>query len=242
MAIPSNLKTPGVYTEINTQTKRTGLPAQDHKVLLLVSDDSEGAGAGDGGLQTVSTQAQADSISGDKNSSLSRMARAALATTLSLSMQVASASVSGGGSGGLPENCDPDTVSLQNPELDFGDVAYLTLSIDGEPDRVINIDTQADGNTFAFTLFSNLLIDDSNLFARAFSGGTAAFFLDSNLGNYSLFGNSDDGLTPEPHNVVFKPTAGLVAGEVDLAQIVFGLQLGSSLTVHSCALNTIAAS
>lgn len=36
--IPANLKTPGAYFDVNTNTQRTGLPANTHKVLFLSTD------------------------------------------------------------------------------------------------------------------------------------------------------------------------------------------------------------
>lgn len=41
MPVPSNLKTPGIYTDVNINTQRTGLPANTHKVLFLTPDLSD---------------------------------------------------------------------------------------------------------------------------------------------------------------------------------------------------------
>jgi len=38
MPIPSGIKTPGVYTDVNINTLRTGLPANVHKVLFVTND------------------------------------------------------------------------------------------------------------------------------------------------------------------------------------------------------------
>lgn len=32
------MKTPGIYTDINTQTQRTGLPTQDHRIVFVTGD------------------------------------------------------------------------------------------------------------------------------------------------------------------------------------------------------------
>lgn len=42
MAIQSGIKTPGIYTDVNLNAQRTGLPANVHKVLLLSDDTPEG--------------------------------------------------------------------------------------------------------------------------------------------------------------------------------------------------------
>lgn len=36
--IPANLKTPGTYFDVNTNTQRTGLPTNTHKVLFVTLD------------------------------------------------------------------------------------------------------------------------------------------------------------------------------------------------------------
>lgn len=36
--IPARLRTPGVYTGVNINTQRTGLPANTHKVLFITHD------------------------------------------------------------------------------------------------------------------------------------------------------------------------------------------------------------
>lgn len=38
MSIPAGIKTPGVYTDVNINTLRTGLPANVHKVLFVTND------------------------------------------------------------------------------------------------------------------------------------------------------------------------------------------------------------
>lgn len=66
------MKTPGIYTEINTQTQRTGIPTQNHSIVFVT---------GDLGAPTMPTPiydtASADTISG-ANSNAGRMMAAAL--------------------------------------------------------------------------------------------------------------------------------------------------------------------
>lgn len=65
-------RTPGMYTVINTQTQRTGLPSQSHSIVFVT---------GDLGAPTMPTSiydtASADTISG-ANSNAGRMMAAAL--------------------------------------------------------------------------------------------------------------------------------------------------------------------
>ena len=39
MSIQKGIKTPGVYTDVNINTQRTGLIANTHKVLFITNDD-----------------------------------------------------------------------------------------------------------------------------------------------------------------------------------------------------------
>ena len=65
-------RTPGIYTEINTQTQRTGLPSQNHSIVFITGD--VGAPATPTAIYDTAT---ADAISGD-NSNAGRMMAAAL--------------------------------------------------------------------------------------------------------------------------------------------------------------------
>ncbi|WP_336033390.1 hypothetical protein [Acinetobacter bereziniae] len=38
MPVPNNLKTPGTYFDVNTNTQRTGLPANLHRLLFITPD------------------------------------------------------------------------------------------------------------------------------------------------------------------------------------------------------------
>ncbi len=39
MSIQKGIRTPGMYTDVNINTQRTGLPANTHKVLFITNDD-----------------------------------------------------------------------------------------------------------------------------------------------------------------------------------------------------------
>ena len=39
MSIQAGIRTPGMYTDVNINTQRTGLPANTHKVLFITADD-----------------------------------------------------------------------------------------------------------------------------------------------------------------------------------------------------------
>lgn len=65
-------RTPGMYTDINTQTQRTGLPSQNHSIVFVTSD----LGAPTNPTSIYDT-ATADAISGD-HSNAGRMMAAAL--------------------------------------------------------------------------------------------------------------------------------------------------------------------
>ncbi len=65
-------RTPGLYTEINTQTHRTGLPTQNHTIVFVTDDASAPAAP-----TAIYDTASADAVSGD-NSNAGRMMSAAL--------------------------------------------------------------------------------------------------------------------------------------------------------------------
>lgn len=74
--IPSNLRTPGFYADVNINTERGGLPANTHKVLFLTLDNSESE------LVTptpIYDKASADAIFGE-NSQVGQMITAAIKT------------------------------------------------------------------------------------------------------------------------------------------------------------------
>lgn len=68
-------RTPGIYTDINTQTQRTGLPNQNHTIVFVTSD----LGAPTNPKPIYDT-ATADAVSG-ADSNAGRMMAAALSVS-----------------------------------------------------------------------------------------------------------------------------------------------------------------
>lgn len=88
------MKTPGIYTDINTQTQRTGLPTQNHSIVFVTSD----VGAPVNPTSIYDT-ASADSVSG-ANSNAGRMIAAALSVSQGVRVETVGKSegIVGGGS------------------------------------------------------------------------------------------------------------------------------------------------
>lgn len=84
MPIPANLKTPGTYLDVNINTQRTGLPANNHKVLFITSDDQPETT--DMPI-SIYDKAKADENFGD-NSVAGRMITAAIKTNRVVDVQV----------------------------------------------------------------------------------------------------------------------------------------------------------
>lgn len=86
-------RTPGMYTVINTQTQRTGLPSQSHSIVFVT---------GDLGAPTMPTSiydtASADTISG-ANSNAGRMMAAALSISQGVRVETVGKSQPSDGSG-----------------------------------------------------------------------------------------------------------------------------------------------
>lgn len=80
--VPDNLKTPGTYFEVNTNTQRTGLPANLHRVLFITDDSSPEASL----PISVYDRTQADASFGD-NSIAGRMITAAIKTNRVVDVQ-----------------------------------------------------------------------------------------------------------------------------------------------------------
>ena len=87
-------RTPGMYTEINTQTQRTGLPNQSHSIVLITSDAQAPATP-----TPIYDTATADSVSGD-NSNAGRMMAAALSVSQGVRVDTVGKSEPSDGSGG----------------------------------------------------------------------------------------------------------------------------------------------
>lgn len=75
-------RTPGMYTKINTQTQRTGLPSQSHSIVFITDD------MGGPTMPTpIYDTASADTISG-ANSNAGRMMAAALSISQGVEVEM----------------------------------------------------------------------------------------------------------------------------------------------------------
>ncbi len=79
--IPANIKTPGVYTDVNLNAQRTGLPANVHKVLFITNDDEATAMP-----VSIYDRAGADAVFGS-DSVMGRMMTAAIKTNRTVGVQ-----------------------------------------------------------------------------------------------------------------------------------------------------------
>lgn len=84
--IPENLKTPGTYFDVNTNTQRTGLPANIHHVLFVHEDALITDGLNVGMPISIYDKAQADNLYGE-NSIAGRMITAAIKTNRTVDVQ-----------------------------------------------------------------------------------------------------------------------------------------------------------
>ena len=88
--IPAGLKTPGSYFDVNTNTQRTGLPANNHKVLFVVSpaliDEPIESPVTPDMPVSVYDKAQADAVFGNNNVA-GRMITAAIKTNRTVDVQ-----------------------------------------------------------------------------------------------------------------------------------------------------------
>ncbi|WP_448761895.1 hypothetical protein [Acinetobacter tandoii] len=81
MPIQNGIKTPGVYTDVNINTQRTGLLANTQKVLFITNDE------GDGSMPvSIYDKAAADGAFG-VNSEAGRMITAAIKTNRVVDVQ-----------------------------------------------------------------------------------------------------------------------------------------------------------
>ncbi|AOY43465.1 hypothetical protein AOT82_1086 [Psychrobacter sp. AntiMn-1] len=76
------MKTPGIYTDINTQTQRTGLPTQDHRIVFVTGDT-----AAPSNPTPIYDTASADALCGD-SSNAGRMMDAALSVSQGVGVEV----------------------------------------------------------------------------------------------------------------------------------------------------------
>ncbi|MEG2558800.1 MAG: hypothetical protein RSA22_04010 [Acinetobacter sp.] len=82
MPIPL-IKTPGQYFEVNTNTQRSGLPQNKHKILFVTDDNQPASTAMPVNLDS---KAKADATFGE-NSVAGRMVAAAIATNRFMDVQ-----------------------------------------------------------------------------------------------------------------------------------------------------------
>lgn len=83
MPIQKGIKTPGVYTDVNINTQRTGLPANTHKVLFVTPDVSVEEMTGP---VNIYNRTEADESFG-QNSVMGRMITAAIQTNRLVDVQ-----------------------------------------------------------------------------------------------------------------------------------------------------------
>lgn len=74
-------RTPGIYTEVNTQTQRTGLPNQNHSIVFMTDDMGAPATP-----KPIYDTASADAVSG-ADSNAGRMMAAALSVSQGVRVQ-----------------------------------------------------------------------------------------------------------------------------------------------------------
>lgn len=92
MTIP-NLRTPGFYSEVNTNTQRGGLPANKHKVLFI-TPDSRNDDSNSSMPVAVYDKAGADAVYG-VDSIAGRMMTAAIKTNRFVNVEVLGVDESG---------------------------------------------------------------------------------------------------------------------------------------------------
>lgn len=123
-------RTPGMYTAINTQTQRTGLPSQNHSIVFITGDVGAPATP-----TPIYDTASADAVSG-ADSNAGRMMAAALMISQGVRVEtVGKSNNSGGGSGTktdfatLPTN---DSVTINNADGGFNNQdAHFSIEVNG---------------------------------------------------------------------------------------------------------------
>ncbi|MCU4378274.1 hypothetical protein [Acinetobacter haemolyticus] len=89
MPIPANLKTPGTYLDVNINTQRTGLPANNHKVLFITNDVQSNDGENPLTPVSIYDKSQAEQIfGGEIPSEAGRMITAAIKTNRVVDVQI----------------------------------------------------------------------------------------------------------------------------------------------------------
>ena len=146
-------KTPGIYTDINTQTQRTGLPSQNHSIVFMTDDMGAPAAP-----KPIYDTASADKVSG-VNSNAGRMIAAALSVSQGVAVETL------GKSDSLPSvpndediQCTPTAVKLTSSvSPDAITPTQLTISRNGDaaetiisPDLNKILHLAPDGTSYAF--------------------------------------------------------------------------------------------
>ena len=90
MPIPSNIRTPDTYTDINLNAQRSGLPANLHRVLFITNDEQEQPESGNAMPVSIYDKAKAEEIfgNGEVLSEAARMITAAIKTNRVVDVQI----------------------------------------------------------------------------------------------------------------------------------------------------------
>lgn len=125
-------KTPGIYTEINTQTQRTGLPNQSHSIVFATGDLDAPPNP-----EPIYDTASADTVSGS-DSNAGRMMAAALSISQGVRVDTVGKSKPSDGSdgSGSPIQCTPSSFNIPVYPVATGVLPvfrYLNVSKNDDP-------------------------------------------------------------------------------------------------------------
>lgn len=90
MSIPSNIRTPDIYTDINLNAQRSGLPTNIHRILFITNDDQQSPPDGEAMPVSIYDKTQAEMVfgSGEVPSVAGRMITAAVKTNRVVDVQI----------------------------------------------------------------------------------------------------------------------------------------------------------
>lgn len=90
MSIPNNILTPGIYTDVNINTQRAGLPANIHKIVFITNDEQPQLENGNAMPVDIYDKAEADAVfgNGEVPSEAGRMITAAIKTNRMVDVQI----------------------------------------------------------------------------------------------------------------------------------------------------------
>lgn len=236
MTIPDNMKTPGVYTNVNLNAQRTGLPSNVHKVLFVTEDSAEDESVMP---KNIYDKAGADVAFGE-NSIAGRMITAAIKTNRTVSVQ------SVGKSEAVLVDCEPTNLPLdgiiQVPQS--GEIV-LTMQVtkDNQPmQQILCGSSSVQG--FEYYLSASAILEQ---FLRAFAeiesvtsgGGVGSLqFYAGNMIGGDGSAQQYDVFPPVVHkgavSITFIRTNDLV-DEFDLFDALFN-GIFAPKTIHSCGL------